>query len=79
MRDVAKQVGITERAAMRIVANLAEAGILQRKRHGRRNHYEIDMNQPLRHPLASHRTVGALLKTLHVTGNGAYTASHQAQ
>jgi hypothetical protein len=64
MRDVAKQVGITERAAMRIVAHLEEVGAISRQREGRRNHYEINPNVPLRHPLVAHRTVGALLAAL---------------
>ena len=61
MRDVASSVGITERAAMRIVAHLEEAGILTRYREGRRNRYEIHKEQPLRHSLEAHCTVGALL------------------
>src|SRR5689334_2163542 len=35
LRDVAEQVGITERAAQRIVADLVEAGFVDRERHGR--------------------------------------------
>ena len=61
MRDVAEQVGITERAAMRIVAHLEDAGILTRHKEGRRNHYEIHQQKHLRHPLESHCTVGELL------------------
>lgn len=64
MRDVAEHVGITERAAMRIVAHLEEVGAISRKREGRRNHYEINPDVPLRHPLVAHRTVGALLAAL---------------
>ncbi len=62
LRDIAQQVGITERAAQRIVGQLEEAGVLKREREGRRNHYWIDLDQPLRHPLESHRTVGSLLE-----------------
>lgn len=61
MRDVAVQVGITERAVQRIVADLEEAGIITRVRDGRRNHYEIHREKPLRHPVEAHRTVGDLL------------------
>lgn len=61
MRDVAAQVGITERAAMRIVAHLERIGAVSRVKHGRRNHYEINESVPLRHPLVSHKTVGALI------------------
>ena len=61
MRDVAVSVGITERAAMRIVAQLEEAGVLTRHKEGRRNRYEINGDHNLRHPLESHCKVGSLL------------------
>lgn len=64
LRDVAASVGITERAVQKIVADLEEAGILARERAGRRNSYRLNVNVPLRHPLESHRTVGALLALL---------------
>ena len=62
LRDVADRVGITERAAQRIVGHLEDATVLTKERTGRRNRYRIDMECPLRHPLESHKTVGALLK-----------------
>jgi len=62
LRDVAERVGITERAVQRIVSHLEEAMVLTKEREGRRNHYSIDMECPLRHPLESHKTVGSLLK-----------------
>jgi predicted transcriptional regulator len=62
LRDVALKVGITERAVQRIVADLEAANILTRSRDGRRNRYEINYNQPLRHSLESHRTIADLLK-----------------
>ncbi len=61
MRDVAGRVGITERAAMRIVSHLEEAGILTRQKEGRRNRYIIHNQEHLRHPLEAHCSVGALL------------------
>ena len=61
MRDVADRVGITERAAMRIVAHLEEAGILTRHKEGRRNRYVVHKEQHLRHSLEAHCTVGSLL------------------
>ena len=64
MRDVAAHVGITERAAMRIVAHLEGIGAISRVKNGRRNHYEINESVPLRHPLVSHKTVGALIAAL---------------
>lgn len=61
LRDVASQVGITERAVQKIVGDLEEAGVLVRQRSGRRNSYHLNGNAPLRHALEAHRTVGALL------------------
>lgn len=62
LRDVANAVGITERGAQRIVAELEDAGIIRRIREGRRNRYEIDRAASLRHPIESESTVGELLK-----------------
>ena len=64
MRDVADQVGITERCALRIVSELEEVGIVARAREGRRNHYELDMDVHLRHPLEDNRTVRDFLSWL---------------
>jgi len=41
IRDIAVQVGITERAAHRIVADLEGAGYLKVTKVGRRNEYSV--------------------------------------
>jgi predicted transcriptional regulator len=64
MRDVAEAVGITERAAQRIVAELVAGGYVEVRRVGRRNEYRINENAPMRHPLARERGVGQLLAVL---------------
>jgi hypothetical protein len=64
LRDVAAQIGITERAAQLIVADLVEAGYLTRTRVGRRNRYEVHPELPLRHPIERDHEVGALLEAL---------------
>lgn len=64
LRDVAEKVGITERAAQRIVADLESEGYITTERVGRRNHYVVHADVPLRHPIEQHRTVGVLLKLL---------------
>ena len=64
LRDIAEQVGITERAAQRIVAELEDAGYLSHERVGRRNRYEVHPTLPLRHPLEDHLEIGALLRVL---------------
>lgn len=61
LREVAARVGITERAVQRIITDLEEAGFLERERQGRRNRYRIRGQQPLRHPIESHHTVGELI------------------
>ncbi len=62
LREAAERIGITERAVQRIVTDLEEAGILTRSREGRRNRYEINPNERLRHPSDAHSTVEDLLK-----------------
>ena len=60
-RDVAAQLGITEGAVQRILHELTESGHVRTVRVGRRNHYEINHSAQLRHPAASHTSLGALL------------------
>jgi hypothetical protein len=64
LRDVADAVGITERAAQRIVAELEEGGYLTRARQGRRNRYTLHEALPLRHPLEGRSRIGELLDLL---------------
>lgn len=61
LRDVATQVGITERAVQRIVSDLHEAGFISVRKEGRRNRYEVHFDQQLRHPVERHRTVRELI------------------
>ncbi len=61
LREVAQQVGITERAVHAIIASLEEEGVLARSREGQRNRYKINRNYRLRHPLESHCRIGQLL------------------
>mgnify|MGYP001812643579 CR=1 FL=1 len=64
LREVAARVGITERATQRIVAELESDGYLSHVKVGRRNHYEVHPERPLRHPLEDHLEIGALLRVL---------------
>jgi hypothetical protein len=61
LRDVASQVGITERAVQRIVADLEEGRYVERERLGRRNRYRVHPELPLRHPIEAHRRIGSLI------------------
>jgi hypothetical protein len=64
LREIGQTVGITERAAHRIVGELAADGYISRERNGRRNHYTIQSHLPLPDPLARGRRVGDLLAIL---------------
>lgn len=64
MRDIANRVGITERAAQRIVADLVAEGYVIRRRVGRRNAYELEPARLMRHRLARHRQVGAFIELM---------------
>jgi DNA-binding MarR family transcriptional regulator len=64
LRDVAETVGITERAAQRIVAELVEAGYLERTRVGRRNRYTINGQTAMRHRAQLGHEIGELLDLL---------------
>lgn len=64
LRDIGARVGITERAAHRIVGELEASGYLSRERTGRRNRYTIKPHLPLPDPAARERQVGELLATL---------------
>jgi DNA-binding IclR family transcriptional regulator len=64
LRDVAQRVGITERAAQRILAELVEGGYVKIERVGRRNHYTVDRRHAMRHSAQFGYEVGALLEAL---------------
>jgi DNA-binding IclR family transcriptional regulator len=64
LREIGERVGITERAAHRIVGELVDAGYLVRKRNGRRNSYTITTHRSLPDPLARDRKIGDLLRVL---------------
>ena len=61
LRDVALEVGITERAVQKIVRDLQDADMLAVTKQGRCNRYRINKRKSLRHGLESHCTVGKLL------------------
>lgn len=61
-RDIAERVGITERSAQSIIADLVDGGYLTREKVGRRNHYEVHPGLPLRHPIERTHQVAELLR-----------------
>lgn len=64
LRDLAETLGVTERTAFGIVADLAEAGYVVKERDGRRNRYHVQEHLPLPDDLVEERTVGELLDLL---------------
>jgi DNA-binding transcriptional ArsR family regulator len=64
LRDIASAIGITERSAHKILSDLVDEGYVTRERRGRRNHYKIKPELPLRHPLVQKQEVGDLLQVL---------------
>lgn len=64
VRNLALQVGITERSVQRILSDLEESGVITRSREGRRNRYDVDLGFQLRHPLESDHTLEDLVRRL---------------
>ena len=61
MRDIAQEVGITERAVQRIISDLVDEGYIEIVREGRRNTYRINTGMRLRHPIEKKRTIQELI------------------
>jgi len=68
LRDIADDLGITERRAYDIVAALAEAGYVIKEKDGRRNRYEVQEHLPLPEELVQEQAIGEVLSLL--TGRG---------
>jgi hypothetical protein len=62
--EIAALVGIGERAAQKIIADLIDEGYLLRKKEGRRNRYTVNRRAHLRHPLFADLEIGPLLDVL---------------
>src|SRR5919202_2064291 len=59
--EIARRVGIGERAAQKIIADLVAEGFLVRTKEGRPNRYEVNRQAHLRHPLFADLEIGPLL------------------
>lgn len=62
LRDVAADVGITERAVQKIVRDLQDGGMISITKNGRRNAYRIHKKQNLRHRLEASCKLRDLIK-----------------
>ena len=68
LRDIAAGLGITERSAQAIVADLAAAGYVVKQKHGRRNRYQIQAHLPLPEPASREPAIGDVLAVLVADG-----------
>ena len=73
--EVARLVGIGERAAQKIVADLVAEDYVRRTKEGRRNRYEINRRGHLRHPLFRDLEIGPLVETLRNAGESRENSS----
>lgn len=64
VRELAGRARLTERQAHRVLADLVEAGYIERERVGRRNQYRVNMGASMRHPSVRTQRVGDLLNVL---------------
>ena len=64
LRDLAAALDVTERTAFGIVADLTEAGYVVKTREGRRNHYHVQRDLPMRDTISRERTIGEVLALL---------------
>ena len=64
LRDLAAGLGVTERTAYGIVADLSDAGYVVKEKDGRRNRYHIQGHLPLRDSVSRERTIGEVLDLL---------------
>ena len=64
VREIARKVGITERAVQRIIGELEEAGVIARERLGRTNRYTLSLDKPLRHPLEANTTIAEVIRVI---------------
>ena len=61
VREIADCIGVTERAAHRIVSDLCRSGYISRHRNGRRNRYELHPDAQLQNARVAGHTVADLL------------------
>jgi len=62
--DIANEVGITERATRKIIADLESAGYIRKKREGRRVKYSINRDMPMLQERAQDIAIGDFLDSM---------------
>ncbi len=76
LRDLAASLGVTERTAYGIVADLTEAGYVVKEKDGRRNRYHIQEHLPLHDSISRERTIGEVLD-LFVESDGRHASARR--
>ena len=66
-REIALTVGITERTTHKIITDLEQSNYIAKTRIGRRNIYEVNFRNYLRHPSKKDIEVSAILQALNVS------------
>jgi hypothetical protein len=77
LRDVAASLGITERSAHAIIADLTAAGYVVKHKQGRRNRYQIQAHLPLPEPVSQEPAIGDVLAVLVADGGGEESVESQ--
>jgi hypothetical protein len=62
--EISTAIGIQERTVRRDIDMLVRDGYLKKELVGRVNHYQVDLDMPLRRPGMTELRVGDLLKSL---------------
>tara|TARA_Y100000590_G_scaffold466144_1_gene640587 strand:+ start:5443 stop:5724 length:282 start_codon:yes stop_codon:yes gene_type:complete len=61
VREMAIQVGITERAVLRILGDLEKAGYVEISKQGRKNEYKVNRSKYLKHEIEKQCSIGDLI------------------
>jgi len=64
LREIAVEIGVTERSAYAIVSDLADGGYIVKQRDGRRNRYEVRPHLPLPEAPDREVAIGEVLRVL---------------
>ena len=66
-REIALTVGITERTTLKIITDLEQSNYISKTRIGRRNIYEVNFRNHLRHHSKKDIEVSTILQALNVS------------
>ena len=60
-KEIAEALCVTDRTVWGIIGDLRRAGMLRVRKEGRRHHYTVNPDAPLRHPTLKRFTLRAVL------------------